>query len=864
MIEEEKCSKLEFFYKENPQELSTIFPGGKKILHVACNLGLVKVAKFLINLNCPINDADNLGNTPLHYAAMNRSDAPELILLLINQANIVLNPFNLDGNTPLHEAVLKKSPEYVKAFCTHPQRVLTIPNKNGQAPQDIVDSMQPSDSKNKLIAALSIIPFNKHAMIENYQDVFGSAEFTIDKKAFSNLTKQFKNLHLSYEAATNPGSFNQIRDTSKYPIPKLTEAKYKHPFNLTEDDFILGRMSTIKRYLDEHGDPNSLLFSTYLQPALEMPLIFHALIHKQEEIFFYLFERDALITPACINKTIEFVSTVKDDSLAVFVCEIQYSVFGLYQDKLSELKLLCEQAEFTFQNLLIKHKLPALFNHYAVLSENSLETFFSHSLKQTNAVKFIYSVCSGEHPSHTRQFDVHYVNQATLGLLDQFRPEEILEMHCALIPKLNITQKLIGLYMLKQMLIFNIEFNYELSIEFERNLKGHLDKFYDSNLTNALLNLHLHIKNLRHHVIINNYQALCYLGMIHPSPRKKAIYEYINDVIKQKDADIEKSAQYLSNEFRVVILQAIKNADLKEFRGKVWSLENKLRHRDSPHYLILESRINAITQIVTKLFRDQDSKQLKANILKLFTYTAKACLSSCSEMDTDCNAAQAIYFGLALLTEQEIADALALLDKKTNHIYNNFVDFMNPKANSKHQRSLLASTPFKLPQIGLYSKDKTGMMEMQNTIDIALVGKINWPFVECQRKAKQRLMQGNTDLDFQLFVLNKPAVLLEKVLNTVTEDKQKSNKKSPRVTESKGDNAKTILNVQGMNDSMPVQMQTFPSILLTKTNSAITHLYTNEQQSMSNGLSRKENKEFDIDELPIDRDFDLEHKNSII
>ncbi|HRE32751.1 MAG TPA: ankyrin repeat domain-containing protein, partial [Candidatus Berkiella sp.] len=170
-LEGDKCDTLKQLFFISPQTLKTTYSNGRNLLHVASQLGLSQVAKLLLSLNFPLNEADALGNTPLHHVAMNGSDACDLLMLFITQPTINLNPFNLKGNTPLHEAILNKSPKYVELLCSSPACDLTL-RCDMQTPQEIVDDMLPSLAKDQLILALSSGLFKSNPIIDTYDDIF--------------------------------------------------------------------------------------------------------------------------------------------------------------------------------------------------------------------------------------------------------------------------------------------------------------------------------------------------------------------------------------------------------------------------------------------------------------------------------------------------------------------------------------------------------------------------------------------------------------------------------------------------------------------------------------------------------------------
>ncbi|MCS5710656.1 ankyrin repeat domain-containing protein [Candidatus Berkiella aquae] len=768
--EAEKCDALKQIFFVSPSTLKTTYSDDRNLLHVASKLGLMQVAKLLLDLNFPLNEADQLGNTPLHHAAMNGSDACDLIMLFITQPTIILNPLNLKGNTPLHEAILNKSPKYVELLCTHPKCNLMLRNRMLKTPQEMVDDMQPSFAKDHLMMALSL-PLFKAMPIATYDDIFSSNEKVQDNSKnsqFSELARRFEKLKLTMHETklANPPRLNQ----SQYVLPLTYDTEkptYATPITLSEIDFILGKITKIENYLKTKGDPNLLLKSVTIIPSIRMPLIFYALLHKQKEIMLLLIEYNAVFTPASATKLKGTFRTLENDALASFIQEMLFNLLPRYEYKASVLYKLIEESEYSFQELLVKHGLPKTFHHDTALGKKTTALLFPENTRKANAAMFVYKLCSGTHPSKIRQFDVLYINQCTLGLLDQFTPDELLELLAALTPTFNGIQRLIGLYVLKQIFIFNIELNYDFSDSFDIKLKSHLHKFYSTDLCAGLLNLFNHIQNLRNDAVFLNYHQLNYFLMLHPYQRKPSIYEYIEKTLDDNPSDMTTIAKTLANEFRIPIMQVLRNTDLKEFRGDIWGVNKAKRDISSPHFIIFEKRWDAIAILVRNCVEKQHATKRKASAFKLFTFTAVACLNHCIDFDADCNTACAIYLGLETLSHRETEQIYELLDSKTKETFSTLKIFFSPSPNFKPQRELLKLTTSAIPRIAIYCRDKLPLVENSGVSDFELLGKLLLPILHCKAKYKTCFMETTYNLEFELYRLNPPFELLPKPQNTL-------------------------------------------------------------------------------------------------
>lgn len=82
-------------------------------LHSAAQSGDVELVKKLLLANYPVNRFDDLGKTPLHYAA-DKEHFEVVELLLKAGANVNAHDERVIGNTPLRDCIDTCSPEMVE------------------------------------------------------------------------------------------------------------------------------------------------------------------------------------------------------------------------------------------------------------------------------------------------------------------------------------------------------------------------------------------------------------------------------------------------------------------------------------------------------------------------------------------------------------------------------------------------------------------------------------------------------------------------------------------------------------------------------------------------------------------------------
>ena len=88
---------------------------GQTMLHIACNLGIVKFVEFLLGKGANENETDNCRKTPMHYARkINCKEVRSEIMGLLLKTSEVLE-FNRSGGSRLSQTVVEE--EVVAANC---------------------------------------------------------------------------------------------------------------------------------------------------------------------------------------------------------------------------------------------------------------------------------------------------------------------------------------------------------------------------------------------------------------------------------------------------------------------------------------------------------------------------------------------------------------------------------------------------------------------------------------------------------------------------------------------------------------------------------------------------------------------------
>jgi len=184
-----KCLSVVEVLLDNDANPAVKGPLNKTVLHIACKhnsteeLDALMIVIFLIGKKVNINEQDDLGNIPLHYAAESGSDQIVDFLLkkganpLLKNNNkklplhdaayhgsvkcvqllfynvpaedlrfVLLDSQDDKGNTPLHYATLNLNEEVV-TFLLEQRASFTKTNKFGQRPEDLIIAREDRDPK---------------------------------------------------------------------------------------------------------------------------------------------------------------------------------------------------------------------------------------------------------------------------------------------------------------------------------------------------------------------------------------------------------------------------------------------------------------------------------------------------------------------------------------------------------------------------------------------------------------------------------------------------------------------------------------------------------------------------------------------
>jgi ankyrin repeat protein len=101
-------------------------------LHEVCFFGILHLTTELVERGHDINEVDEFGRTPLHFAVA--TGMIDVVLFLLRLPVVRVNVADEDGQTPLHSAANDGQEDIVRALLQHPDIQVNLPAEDGRRP----------------------------------------------------------------------------------------------------------------------------------------------------------------------------------------------------------------------------------------------------------------------------------------------------------------------------------------------------------------------------------------------------------------------------------------------------------------------------------------------------------------------------------------------------------------------------------------------------------------------------------------------------------------------------------------------------------------------------------------------------------
>lgn len=772
LTEDEKCAAIASIVELRPTDVNKVYYAGNTAMHLTAKYALAEVTKLLINLGFPINAQNSRGLTPLHCAA--ETNTPVVLLILCHQLKIEINTVDSKNESALHKAARAKSAECIKILVSQSTLNLTIRNQDGQTAQDIVEMDHDAARKSNLLTALKALPLSNGLMPEVEQLIFENLVIAMDESGLKDLRKKFSELNLHSGPARVSLHALSIADDNLRPntspiaeVKNVARAKIRIPEDM---DFLLGNSDKIDTFLNEGGDPNHVILPH------QLPLLYYAFIYKKKELFIRLILAGASLSIDKLSQHFyKIISSDQEGSHAEFLLAVIKDLHPIVANEHAIFEGDLQKLTDSIHKALLAGRFMKQFSVFETVG-------FSEFLTNP-CMKAIHFICGGIMQGSVRIFDSVYVSKCTIGLLDQFPPETILEEMLKLTPKLNNVQKQICFYILKEMLIYNIDFGYEFNHEFKGKIVAYLKDNAEKDLQEAMLRLFEYLEAFKKHSLFKRYLEL--QRMISFYPFKKLDGDHVQLSLFNNAEDYELSVYNFSLDIRNITLQLFQLGALKEFRENVWEPDSTDRALNSPTIITHEKALEKVRNYITAQISAQNSAENRAKAFTYFLHVARKCLVSSNDCYLDFNAIMTIIGGINNCSREYLKEILAIIDKKTQKLYRQISDLYHPRDNFKYARQFMCSQSLLAPFLPVFFKDKVMLKTHGNVANISMMGENYLPLLLLKRKI--RLLSGVFDnrLLFQANVIIDECIFRSEALALKSKSTMKLKVKSQnRITSS--------------------------------------------------------------------------------
>ena len=350
---------------------------------------------------------------------------------------------------------------------------------------------------------------------------------------------------------------------------------------------------------------------------------------------------------------------------------------------------------------------------FVTLSDDMLKAFAMVKLLPLPLVKELYYICSS---SGSRIFEPDEIANRVAGLSALHKPFEMISGLIKLQPELGRAQKLILLYVLKELLTHNREFS---NLDFRMLSSIALPALFKTREHKEFLEILRIILLLRWQASETRLDTYFYCESLiqhHVRIPGQTDFHYQFQLSKEGTS---KRAVSIASALRAHSLMLFHNLDVKELTDLGWKTANK-QHL-APSVCDIENHFNHLSNWVTcQLLAHSDIRQ-RARYLKLCIKVVNELVESDAP---DYTSAMAIFSAINQASITRLAGTFALLDRKTKKTRDQLEGKLAPHKNYQLMRESIDRNTYAIPYIGLITTDLTFAFENQEANKASIVGKV--------------------------------------------------------------------------------------------------------------------------------------------
>lgn len=369
-------------------------------------------------------------------------------------------------------------------------------------------------------------------------------------------------------------------------------------------------------------------------------------------------------------------------------------------------------------------------------------------------IEIIWMITAGYNSKIHRQFDFELLTHSSVGLLNLYGFEKIINCFTVLYPYLDDFQKLVANFitfqLLDNMTQADLDRDFVPEIVLDTFLRWNISPDHGlsqgQEINQIFFSLITVNNNFYEQPLLKNYRILTQC-LCDPSldSQNASFDSLVNNALDKTSGKRDVEVELIANEIRTLSVSFYQNVTLHEFNFIVDSQSAKI----APHIVLIRNYFNRLNNYFLKKILLQPEKNV-TNVLKFLLELAQALCPLYEENYPDLNHLMVISGVLNNSSIMRLKNHLAELsenEKEIIHELETMVSFKNFKWMREIQRTHRSTLPF----LGMFTKDLTFAQENQNQLDrIQVNGDILLKIKEVKDMVHIKLSRHETDLPILL------------------------------------------------------------------------------------------------------------------
>ncbi len=717
-----KTKKIIKLLQKHPELYSHLFVLNRTILHVAIMRQLVDLLENIITIHpAIILTPDRSGNYAFHYAErFFVNDA--IVQKLSHCAREYINLQDAEGNTALHNAVLGGKMQVV-TLLLKAKASMYVRNKKGFTPYDLA-------KENPHILALFETFLPEYDRVKVSQVFPPLMHRQIQLGEDEDLRRKFSALHLSTTSTPRSTPSSTPRQSEGNTLPSSVLAAIPSPTEINLYEALeKGDIDSIKRYLQEGGDPQkkiflgrTLLIQAFISACSSKAQATPRLSEAHFQILLLLLQHAPIDGKDNRERTLFDMVETNPQKIAL-IGKLYHRLAVDYAETIKRNNFILEQMQESLENCLYD----AGFQ------------IFDHQQVEWREENYLWNICAGYiDDNKKRRFNKKYVSETIQGMLTTTTPFDIIISLRKYWSEFSLNQKLVAIFILKELLIWDLHHEMAtnlIKLQMHLILKHVTEEFplHGAKLANTLLSI-LQIKGeLAGNMSHSNYVIL---DKWINSPSASVDPVSFEALIRQtvalaSEVQVDKIKQ-IALIFRSLNLRFYQKVRISEFHDKRWSKEDK--HLTAPMIVWHTEVTNKLIEFIQRIILEATTTEACVARLGLFIRVAtECCVVSKEGIGPDLCASFYIMAALNSTAILRLKNCFALLSSEDQSKLEALHRLIDVEHMSNQLRVVSQAYVLPIMNIGQKLSDLDKTHENQGLPKLSLLGKAFFETLQLQR-----------------------------------------------------------------------------------------------------------------------------------